>query len=117
MALTAAVHGAPVISELDPGSLGDPRAARPFASWSDAELTDAVASVISRPKREAADSFVLHAPLELLARTALLPLVEARGRDLARRRMLWLGATYARSGPAHDDGSRRPDESSVADLT
>ena len=88
MALTAAVRGVPAISDLDPDSLGDPAAARPFASWSDAELTDAVAGVVSRPKAEAADSFILHVPLELLARTALLSLVEPEARDLARRRML-----------------------------
>jgi hypothetical protein len=116
MTLTAAVRGAPLITALDPDSLDDPGAARAFASWSDAELTDAVAEVISLPKAEAADSFILHAPLEQLARTALLPLVEPAARDLARRRMIWLGATYARSGPAHDDGPGRPDGRSAADL-
>ncbi len=48
---------------------------------SDAELTDAVARVISLPKAEPADSFILHAPLELLARSALLTLVEPDERD------------------------------------
>lgn len=46
-----------------------------------------VADVIAVPRQEAADSFVLHAPLELLARTALLPSVRADRRQAAIRRM------------------------------
>ena len=42
---------------------------------SDAELIAAVASVVRTPRADPADSFVLHAPLELAARAALLPRV------------------------------------------
>ena len=63
---------AAMIAALHPDDLADPAAAEPFRSLSDAELTDAVARVISHPKAEAADSFILHAPLELMARSALL---------------------------------------------
>jgi len=45
-------------------------------------------------------SFVLHAPLELLARAALLPLVEPWARDEARARIEALAADYETCGPA-----------------
>ena len=86
------------IAALVPDELADPAVARPFASLTDAELIDAVAGVIGRPKIDPADSFILHSPLELLARAALLPMVDEDTREVARRRILWLGATYARAG-------------------
>jgi hypothetical protein len=46
-----------------------------------------VADVIAVPRQEPADSFVLHAPLELLARTALLPMMRPDRRDTAMRRI------------------------------
>ena len=67
---------------------------RSLAGWSDARLVDAVASVIAEPRRDAADSFVLHAPLELGARVALLPHVLPRYRDAARRRIVSLASKY-----------------------
>ncbi|MGZ4708139.1 MAG: hypothetical protein ACXWBN_05305 [Acidimicrobiales bacterium] len=105
MAVTELAPVPLMIADLRPEDLADPAVGEPFAPLSDAELSDAVALVISRPKAAEADSFVLHAPLELLARSALLSLVEPDRRDLARRRMLWLGATYAAAGPGAD-----PDE-------
>jgi hypothetical protein len=65
---------------------------------SDAQLTDAVAEQLTPPKADRVDSFTLHAPLELLARTALPPLVEPGARDAARERLAWLGETYAAAG-------------------
>ena len=103
MARTTPLDVARAVMALDPTDLADPAAAAPFAALSDAELTDTVARVISRPKAEPADSFILHAPLELLARSALLTLVEPGDRELARRRILWLGATYAAAGAAAAD--------------
>ena len=44
-------------------------------------------------------SFVLHAPLELMARAALLPYVAPAARDAARGRIGALGAAYEASGP------------------
>lgn len=44
-----------------------------LGAWTDAQLIAAVAAVVSRPKVAPATSFVLHAPLELLARALLLP--------------------------------------------
>lgn len=123
MSPSTPLDAARALSALDPADLGDPTAAAPFAELSDAELADTVASVISLPKAAPADSFILHAPLELLARCALLTLVEPDARDLARRRMLWLGATFAAAGDtaaaaATDAGSSTPDDRSpVARLT
>lgn len=65
---------------------------------SDAQLCDQVAARIARPKEAPADSFVLHAPLELLARTALLPLVAAGERAAARERLAQLGTDYGAAG-------------------
>lgn len=69
-----------------------------FADLSDARLSELIALVVSRPKVARASSFVLHAPLELLARTALLPMVEPPAREAARQRLLWLGAAYREAG-------------------
>jgi hypothetical protein len=64
----------------------------------DAQLTDAVAAQLSPPKADGVTSFTLHAPLELLARTALLPLVEPGARDAARERLAGLGEAYVAAG-------------------
>jgi len=50
----------------------------------DTQLIKSAARAISTPKVAPANSFVLHAPLELLARAALLPLVAAEHKDQAR---------------------------------
>ena len=71
-----------------------------FAELSDARLFDLAASVVAIPKRDAADSFMLHAPLELMARQLLLPLVAPRHRRAVRERILWVAASYARAGDA-----------------
>jgi len=73
----------------------------------DAQLTDAVAARLTRPKADGVTSFTLHAPLELLARTALLPLVEPGARDPARERLAWLGDAYAAAGPEVDEPAPR----------
>ncbi len=74
---------------------------------SDAELTDTVATGVGRPKAGDLTSFTLHAPLELLARTALLPLVEPGAREVARERLTWLGETYRVAGEEVDDAAPR----------
>lgn len=69
---------------------------------SDIELAERAAAVLAVPRAEVLGdrfSFVLHAPLELLARVALLPLVEPEARPLARRRIALLAEGYAASGP------------------
>ena len=83
---------------------------------SDAQLTDLAAAAIAHPKVEPADSFVLHAPLELLARTSLLPLVEHESRPIARQRLTWLAATYESAGEEIDDPAPRDYRSSARAL-
>ncbi len=64
-------------------------------SLSDNQLIAAVAEVLSTPRRDPADSFVLHAPLELAARATLLPLVEPGARTLARRHIAEIAVEYS----------------------
>jgi len=99
-------------------SAAGPDGAGPVAD-DDARLCDAVAARIARPKRAAADSFVLHAPLELLARAALLPLVRRTALDGARARIAALGDAYAAAGDEVEPaGERKYDDAgrAVADL-
>jgi len=72
---------------------------RGIGGWSDAALGEAVGSVLAIPKVAPADSFVLHSPLELLARLCLLARIEPSARQGARRRLLWLAASYEAAGP------------------
>ena len=60
---------------LDPPPAGTTNSA---PAWPDAALVGYVADRVREPREQPADSFVLHAPLELLARTALLPWVSPR---------------------------------------
>lgn len=66
-----------------------------LASLSDVQLLRATARAIARPKVTRATSFTLHAPLELLARGALLPLVSPRFRVRARLRLAAIAGEYA----------------------
>ncbi len=68
---------------------------------SDADLLHAIGERLQVPREEPANSFVLHAPLELLARAALLPWVRTEGRQLARLRMVAVLAEYE-AEPAAD---------------
>ncbi len=96
---------------------------------SDADLIAAVASVVRTPRADPADSFVLHAPLELAARAALLPRVApgertqgacADRRDRARptrpsaRRRL--PRATSRSTPLAEAASRLTDSIAAGDL-
>ncbi len=74
-----------------------------LAAPSDATLVDEVAATIAVPRARPADSFVLHAPLELLARAALLPLVEPDGRDEARDRLVDLATSFRAFSEGVDD--------------
>src|SRR5215213_6097861 len=68
-------------------------------SWSDRRLVAEVGEVVAIPKEAPADSFVLHAPLELLARFGLLREVRPEAQQQARQRLVWLAASYAAAGP------------------
>jgi hypothetical protein len=74
------------------------------------------AEAISVPRQQVASSFVLHAPLELMARVGLLPYVDAAAQDEAVARIGRLADTYTASGPAVDAPQARQYES-FADAT
>lgn len=84
----------------DPGA--DVRFPMGRAEHSDAELVEAAAARLAVPRIEPADSFVLHAPLELMARAALLRYVEPAGRDEARARIGRLADQFDASGAGLD---------------
>lgn len=74
--------------------------ARDLDRWSDDELVAAVVSVVAQPREGPADSFVLHAPLELTARARLLARTPASHRRLARLRLVSIAARYQGHAPA-----------------
>ena len=86
------------IDDLDPAHIAEAYATRGFKELSDEALRDLAAGAIARPRQQPADSFLLHAPLELLARHGLLSHVPAAERCLVRQRMIWLGAKYLTAG-------------------
>jgi hypothetical protein len=86
----------PLALEADPDDIDAVYADR-YAACDDDEIFDVAARAIAHPKRDPADSFILHAPLELLARRALLHRVPASRRDAVRTRMLWVAAKYERA--------------------
>ena len=67
-------------------------------SSSDGELLAHVADTLTTPHVEPPDSFMLHAPLELMARAELLPKVSPRARDRARSRIADLATTWSSAG-------------------
>src|SRR5271157_3767189 len=70
-----------------------------LAQASDRALVDAVAEAIMPPKVTPSSSFVLHAPMELMARARLLTMVPPATRLEGRRRIVEIAARYASSGP------------------
>ena len=70
-----------------------------LATVSDGVLLQAVAASIAKPKVQINSSFVLHAPLELLARAWLLRQVPPDLRDGARRRIGEIAVRYTMEGP------------------
>ena len=76
----------------------DDWARSPLTRISDALLIQSVAAAIAPPKAQVRSSFVLHAPLELLARAWLLPYVSQDKRDDARRRIAEIATRYAGEG-------------------
>jgi len=75
-------------------NLADEYRARGFDELSDARLYRLCAQVVGRPC-EGFTSFVLHAPLEVMARHGLLPLVQPAKRELARMHMLASATAFA----------------------
>ena len=86
------------LEPFDHPEAGDAWDRSPLTAASDAQLVAAVAAAITPPKADEPSSFVLHAPLELLTRAALLPHVAPAARPLARRRIASIGVRYAHAG-------------------
>jgi hypothetical protein len=75
---------------------------RGLGQVADHRLVELAAEIVGVPRAEVPAerfSFVLHAPLELMARGALLPYVDDAGRRRARLRIASLAAAYQASGP------------------
>ena len=85
---------------------------RHLDTGADTELVAAVAEVLRVPRSDPADSFVLHAPLELTARTALLPYLRPEHRRTARSSLVALAGEFEASGPPVDD----PDPSQYTSI-
>ena len=99
--LALALQALPVDSPIDPVAA--------WASAPDAQLVDAVASALETPRASLQpSSFVLHAPLELLARAALLPFVSLEARAGARHRIAQIAARYAREGEPAPEAPATP---------
>jgi hypothetical protein len=75
---------------------------------SDDERFAQAVSVVSRPKAAPANSFELHAPLELLARRILLDRVDPARREAARRRITWVAEKYAQAGASVAEDEPEP---------
>ncbi len=73
-------------------------------SWPDGRLLSWAASLVGVPKVEPADSFVLHAPLELMARAILLPLVRPDCRQRAKERLVGMVDDFGQAGERVPDG-------------
>ncbi|MGO9874942.1 MAG: hypothetical protein ACLPVY_14205 [Acidimicrobiia bacterium] len=102
------------LSGFDPDDVEGEYGRRHFGELSDDQLFAITAQVVARPKQDPASSFVLHAPLELLARRALLRLVPPDRRDRVRKRMVWVAATYERAGQRMEPVVSRTFESPAA---
>lgn len=82
----------------------------------DAGLVGLAARHVAVPRLDPADSFVLHAPLELMARSALLRHAAPADREPARRRIATLAATYDAYPAVERTTTPAPGEPSVARL-
>jgi hypothetical protein len=77
-----------------------------LAAASDEMLIRSVAAAIMCPKVQINSSFLLHAPLELLARAWLLQHLPPRKREGARRRIAEIAVRYAVEGPEIESHSK-----------
>ncbi len=75
---------------------------------SDADLVARVSALVQVPREANADSFILHAPLEVLARAALLPWVAPEGRHRARVRLAAVAAEYEAQPAMESPASAAP---------
>ncbi len=102
------------LAGFDPDDVDREYRRRHLGEFSDDQLFGITARVVARPKQDRASSFILHAPLELLARRALLRLVRPDRRHGVRKRMVRVAATYARAGHPLEPVADRTFESPAA---
>ena len=87
---------------IDPDDVAAQYRARGLDTLGDEQLFALAARVVSIPKREPANSFILHAPLELLARRALLRAVKPERRTVVREQLVRVAACYERAAEPAD---------------
>ncbi len=108
------------LSGLGPEEVVDAWAERGLDRITDAVLLAIVTELLSTPRAEPADSFILHAPLEVMARAELLKRVSPDVRDPARQRLAEIACTWATDGTPLDmpdpSGVDRPGERLAAGL-
>jgi hypothetical protein len=85
------------LTGIDPKNVVESYRSRALHELSDRQLFDAAAAVVAEPKK-AEDSFTIHAPLELVARFGLLPLVAPKDAELARIQIVASAAVYQEQG-------------------
>ena len=88
---------AEILSGMPPDQVVESYRSRKLEALSETELFRAAAHIVSQPKLELS-SFRLHAPLEIMARYNLLPLVSPPDRDLARIQMVATASHYQAGG-------------------
>src|SRR5438552_647282 len=86
------------VLHIDPDDIHDEYDRAGLDDLTDAQLFDLAAAGVSVPRQQPANSFVLHAPLELMARQLLLPHVPVHLRRAARERLVWVAARYEQAG-------------------
>ncbi len=95
------------LDRLDPDDIPSAWTVRGLDRLPDDELLSAACRRLSTSCGEEVTSFSLHAPLELMARARLLPMVSAPARTPARQRVAQLAATWATADasakPSFDD--------------
>lgn len=82
------------VSGIDPKHIVDEYERRDLDGLSDANLCQQVAAIFASPPAKGFSSFSLHAPLELMARAGLMPLVDPRQRALARLQLVASAAKF-----------------------
>jgi hypothetical protein len=89
-----------LLAGIDRKNLIDEYRRRELSDVSDNNLCQQAAAIISGPATKGGNSFTLHAPLELLARHGLMPLVDPKERELARLQMVGSAALFEESAPS-----------------
>lgn len=90
-------NSADILQGIPPDRIVESYQTRKLFDLSEPELFRAAAHVVSQPKRQL-NSFRLHAPLEIMARYNLLPLVSPADRELARMQLVATVSYYEAGG-------------------